>query len=81
MVRPGPRGPTSIYAHGHFQVVIDLLGVGALILRLLHGARNTPEVLGSDCSMIAIRVTWSPNHLDPFGIYRRLSSPSGIFWR
>jgi len=28
---------------------------------------------------IAIRVAWAPKHLAAFGIYRRLSPPSGIF--
>jgi hypothetical protein len=36
---------------------------------------------GRKIHLIAIRVAWLASRLDPFGIYRRLSSPSGNFWR
>ena len=36
-----------ICAHGNYLIVFEPLDDGALILRVLHGARNVPGVLGS----------------------------------
>jgi plasmid stabilization system protein ParE len=36
-----------ICAHGNYLIVFEPFDDGALILRVLHGARNVPGVLGS----------------------------------
>jgi len=64
-----------ICAHGNYLIVFEPFDDGALILRVLHGARNVQL----NDPLIAIRVAWLPKHLDPFGINRLLSPPSNIF--
>lgn len=39
---------------------------GALILRVLHGARNVPEFSAAIDLLVAIRVAWLPKPFDPY---------------
>jgi len=45
--RPDLGDTIRICAHGNHLIVFEPFDDGALILRVLHGARNVPGVLGS----------------------------------
>src|SRR5260370_14388780 len=47
VARPDLGGTIRICAHGNYLIVFEPFDDGALILRVLHGARNVPGVLGS----------------------------------
>lgn len=47
VARPELGDTIRICAHGNYLIVFEPLDDGALILRVLHGARNVPGVLGS----------------------------------
>jgi toxin ParE1/3/4 len=44
--RPDLGDAIRICAHGNYLIVFEPFDDGALILRVLHGARNVPGVLG-----------------------------------
>jgi toxin ParE1/3/4 len=46
VVRPHLGDTIRICAHGNYVIVFERFDDGALILRVLHGARNVPGVLG-----------------------------------
>lgn len=47
VARPELGDTIRICAHGNYLIVFEPLDDGALILRVLHGARNVPGALGS----------------------------------
>ena len=47
VARPDLGDTIRICAHGNYLIVLEPFDDGALILRVLHGARNVPGVLGS----------------------------------
>ena len=47
VVRPDLGDTIRICAHGNYLIVFEQSDDDALILRVLHGARNVPGVLGS----------------------------------
>jgi toxin ParE1/3/4 len=47
VVRQDLGDTIRICAHGNYLIVFERFDDGALILRVLHGARNVPGVLGS----------------------------------
>jgi toxin ParE1/3/4 len=47
VVRPDLGDTIRICAHGNYLIVFEQSDGGALILRVLHGARSLPGVLGS----------------------------------
>ena len=47
VARPELGDTIRICAHRNYLIVFESLDDGALILRVLHGARNVPGVLGS----------------------------------
>lgn len=46
VVRPDLGDTIRICAHGNYLIACERFDDGALILRVLHGARNVPGVLG-----------------------------------
>jgi toxin ParE1/3/4 len=81
VARPDLGDAIRICAHGNYLIAFEPFEDGALILRVLHGARNVPGVFGLNDPLIAICVGQMPNQPNPFVIYRCLSPPSGSFWR
>ena len=47
VARPDLGDALRICVHGNYLIVFEPFDDGALILRVLHGARNAPGVLGS----------------------------------
>ena len=46
-VRPDLGDTIRICAHGNYLIVFEPFDDGALILRVLHGARNVPGIVGT----------------------------------
>lgn len=47
VARPDLGETIRICVHGNYLIVFEPSGDGAIILRVLHGARNLPEIFGS----------------------------------
>ena len=47
MARPDLGDEIRICAHGNYLIVFEPFDDGALILRVLNGARNVPGIFGS----------------------------------
>ena len=47
VARPDLGDAIRICAHGSYLIIFEPFDAGALILRVLHGARNVPGIFGS----------------------------------